>query len=83
MTPETLIAAARERICNIGPDDHGHTDCWIIANLLDLIAHREAALDILRAAWITPGVGIGYVDLFEGNRQAASEWSARFRGETS
>lgn len=32
-----ILHAARERVCELGNNDHGHTDCWIIGGLLNEI----------------------------------------------
>ena len=34
---DNILSAARERVCELGNNDHGHTDCWIIGGLLDEI----------------------------------------------
>lgn len=39
-----ILHAARERVCELGNDDHGHTDCWIIGGLLDEIDHLTAVI---------------------------------------
>ena len=35
--PDDLVSAALNRLCDLGGDDHGHTDCWIIGGLLTVL----------------------------------------------
>ena len=51
---DNILHAARERVCELGNDDHGHTDCWIIGGLLNeigrltaVIADRDAEIEAL------------------------------------
>ena len=38
---DNILSAARERVCERGNNDHGHTDCWIIGGLLDEIKRLD------------------------------------------
>jgi len=77
-----LLSAARGRVCELGPGDHGHTDCWIISGLLAEIERQEArylavkneereAMDTL-----TEAMGFeGWIDSDDGHRwPPGAEW---------
>lgn len=76
-----LVESARERVCDLGPGDHGHTDCYLLSGLCDeaerLAAELEAEQAALSLAAKAIDAALAETRHLTAERDEAREWGER------